>query len=751
MPAAPTPARVSDWRRTCRLRDVPAKARSQLADNRSRAQSSRRRSRVPTSSSTRTTRSTGTRGATRPSTRARSEDKPIFLSIGYSTCHWCHVMEHESFENAEVADGAQPALRVDQGRSRGAARRRSRLHDVRAGDDRLGRLADERVADAVAAAVLRRHLLPADVAMGQAGLRRHARRRSRASGATSATRSRSPPPTIVERLRSVRRAGAAAGPCRRRPCSSAPTAEFAAAFDARRGGFGDAPKFPRPSELLFLLREHARTGERRAARHGRSSTLRAMALGGMRDHLGGGFHRYSVDGDWRVPHFEKMLYDQAQLVLAYARGGAGHRRRVLSPTWRSTRSTTCARDLTDADGGFYSAEDADSVPPEQAGDPDAAQDGGRVLHLARRRDPRACSARMPTSSACATACCPTATRRSIRRRSSRTRTCSTRRGRSRRSRRETGRSRRGRRGRAGSARRRRCSRVRDDAAAAAPRRQGPDRLERPDDRRVRPRRARARRRGRGYLAAARARGARSSAAQLWDAATGTLLRRYRQGDAGVDGYAEDYAYLIFGLLELFQADGDPAVARVGARAAASGRTRCSGIRWTAAGSARPGTDPSVLLRLKEDYDGAEPAASSVRVLNLLTLCASHGRARVMAEQRSSADAGRIRRRVPAQMGRAVPMMLAALSTYHSGMPQVVLVGDERRRHAHCWRSRASDIMPTAVTVPVASILRGREALARLLPWTAAMTMRDGQATAYLCRDFACRRADRRPRREALMR
>ena len=99
-------------------------------------------------------------------------------------------------------------------------------------------------------------------------------------------------------------------------CSTARVGEFASSFDARRGGFGDAPKFPRPSELLFLLREHARTGAAEP-RDMVLVTLRAMALGGMRDHLGGGFHRYSVDGDWRVPHFEKMLYDQAQLVLAY--------------------------------------------------------------------------------------------------------------------------------------------------------------------------------------------------------------------------------------------------------------------------------------------------------------------------------------------------------------------------------------------------------------------------------------------------
>ena len=124
--------------------------------------------------------------------------------------------------------------------------------------------------------------------------------------------------------------------------------QFKSSFDRRRGGFGDAPKFPRPSELLFLLREHARTGDDEA-RDMVLTTLRAMALGGMRDHIGGGFHRYSVDGDWRVPHFEKMLYDQAQLVLAYleAAQAAG------DPFFAQIAEDTLQyvqRDMTDAAG-----------------------------------------------------------------------------------------------------------------------------------------------------------------------------------------------------------------------------------------------------------------------------------------------------------------------------------------------------------------------------------------------------------------
>jgi uncharacterized protein YyaL (SSP411 family) len=114
--------------------------------------------------------------------------------------------------------------------------------------------------------------------------------------------------------------------------------EFASSFDSRRGGFGGAPKFPRPSELLFLLREYARTGAANA-RDMALVTLRAMALGGMRDHLGGGFHRYSVDTDWRVPHFEKMLYDQAQLVWHTPKPRRSPAIASM-PMWPSTRSTT---------------------------------------------------------------------------------------------------------------------------------------------------------------------------------------------------------------------------------------------------------------------------------------------------------------------------------------------------------------------------------------------------------------------------
>ena len=246
--------------------------------------------------------------------RARNEDKPIFLSIGYSTCHWCHVMEHESFESRQVAEVLNRhfvPIKVD----------REERPDV----DRVYMTFVQSTTGSGGwpmSVWLTPSLqpfyggtyFPPESKWGRPGfidiLKEIARawEEDRGRIETSAE-------TITERLRTLGNDGGG----RDIPSAAAldeGVKQFAAAFDGGRGGFGDAPKFPRPSELLFLLREHARTGSPEA-REMVLVTLRAMALGGMRDHIGGGFHRYSVDGNWRVPHFEKMLYDQAQLVLAY--------------------------------------------------------------------------------------------------------------------------------------------------------------------------------------------------------------------------------------------------------------------------------------------------------------------------------------------------------------------------------------------------------------------------------------------------
>ena len=362
--------------------------------------------------------------------RAR-EDKPIFLSIGYSTCHWCHVMEHESFEHEAIArllNEQFVSIKVD--REERPDVDRVYMTFVQA-IDRVGRLADERLAHARAEAVLRRHLFPAVVEMGTARLQRHpAGDRARVDGRPREGRWNRPT-ALTARLRSVEHAAAPAWTV---PTADAldktlrqfrtPSIRATAASATRRNSRGRR-------ELLFLLREHARTGDAEA-REMVLRTLRAMALGGMRDHIGGGFHRYSVDGQWRVPHFEKMLYDQAQLAVAFLEAAQVSG----DPFYAEVAEDTLLyvlREMTDAGGGFYSAEDADSVPPEAAPPTTAPETRTRrrvrSISGARTKSTR-CSAPTRRSSTCASASSRTATRRTIRSRSSPARTCSTSRDRS---------------------------------------------------------------------------------------------------------------------------------------------------------------------------------------------------------------------------------------------------------------------------------------------------------------------------------
>jgi len=239
--------------------------------------------------------------------------------------------------------------------------------------------------------------------------------------------------------------------------------------------------------------------------------------------------------------------------------------------------------------------------------------------------------------------------------------------------------------------------------------------------------------GTTYLADAQ-RAATFIKTHVWSASSRTLLRRYRKGESGVDGYAEDYAYLVFGLLELFQADADPTWLDW----AVELQARQDELFWDAVEGgwfSTTGQDASVLLRLKEDYDGAEPAASSVSVLNLLVL--SHLGAGDAESYTAKIEftlgnfAGRA-----AQAGRTVPMMLAALSSYHAGSEQVVIVGSRDARDTTALldviRARYQPTMLTMCIQPDA-----REAIASRLAWVGALTTRDGRATAYLCREFAC--------------
>ena len=509
--------------------------------------------------------------------KARADDKPIFLSIGYSTCHWCHVMEHESFESAAVAAVLNE-------------------HFVSIKVDREERPDVDRVYMTFVQATTGSGGWPMSVWLtpdlkpfyggtyfppssqwGRPGfvdiLQEIARvwRAERAKVMQSAE-------AMTTQLRTLEQPS---------PAGTVPGADALAqtvassgeAFDPRHGGFGEAPKFPRPTELLFLLREHARTGDTSAADMV-LRTLRAMALGGMRDHIGGGFHRYSVDGAWRVPHFEKMLYDQAQLVLAFVEAAQASG----DPFYAEVAEDTLLyvmREMTDAGGGFYSAEDADSVPPEEPG---ARKKEGRVLSVARRRARRAAGRGRAHRQA------------AVRHRAGRQRAARSAAG----VHRQESAVRRAVDRRHRSADRPRARRRRPDSqrhaaedvqgaarpAAAAARRQDPDLVERPDDWRLRARVAGARRRralpgGRPPRGGVRA---RTDVERGLGRAPSALPRRPR-GDRR----------LRRGLRV-----SDPRSARAvsggcrircgssGRSRCSTGRTSCSGTNTPAAGSARPG-------------------------------------------------------------------------------------------------------------------------------------------------------------------
>ena len=221
--------------------------------------------------------------------------------------------------------------------------------------------------------------------------------------------------------------------------------------------------------------------------------------------------------------------------------------------------------------------------------------------------------------------------------------------------------------------------------------------------------------------------------RLWDDERLVLHRRHRDGQASIDGYAEDYACLVWGLLELFQVDGEVAWLDW----ARTLQRRQNQLFWDEQNGgwfSTTGSDPSVLLRLKENYDGAEPSAGSVSAGNLQTLAHLTGELEVF--DRLERALARFGPRL-GHAARVVPLMTAVLSHYHAGTSQLVIIGDREGADALMLRRRvAAHYLPFAVRVNVEPGPH-QEALARVLPFIRGMAMRKGRATAYVCADFSC--------------
>src|SRR5207249_7349077 len=293
--------------------------------------------------------------------KARSENKPIFLSIGYSTCHWCHVMAHESFENEEVAATMnREFVNIKVDREERPDVDRVYMTFVQATTGGGGWPMSVWLTPDLKPFVGGTYFPPVD-RYGQPGFTKVLERIAAAwkQGHEKIAEQGS---KIVEALRESQNAQPEAAAKIDNQLFQTAYEQLSRSFDDKEGGFGTAPKFPRPVSQNFLTRFYARDPKGESGKRALEMdllTLRKMAAGGMHDHLGGGFHRYSVDRYWHVPHFEKMLYDQAQLASAYLDAFQIGQDRQHADVARDILDYV-ARDMTSKEGGFFSAEDADS-------------------------------------------------------------------------------------------------------------------------------------------------------------------------------------------------------------------------------------------------------------------------------------------------------------------------------------------------------------------------------------------------------
>jgi uncharacterized protein len=667
--------------------------------------------------------------------KARAENKPIFLSIGYSTCHWCHVMAHESFEDAGAAaimNREFVNIKVDREERPDVDRVYMTFVQATTGgggwpmsvwltpelkpfvggtyfppEDRYGQPGFKKVLERIALAWKQDHERIAEqgtkiiVALAQA---------ESGGGGTSVQLSAA---TLEAAYQQIARS-----------------------YDAHEGGFGVAPKFPRPVTLNFLARIHAREPESARGKHALEMnlfTLRKMAAGGMHDHIGGGFHRYSVDTYWHVPHFEKMLYDQAQLAVAYLEAFQIAREPLFEEVARDILDYV-RRDMTAKEGGFLSAEDADSeIPgsPERekregafyvwskaeidsalgtsaeifnyhygvkpdgnvpsGGDPHAEFTGKNVLIVLQTMAETAAHLKMDEAEAREVITKSRAILLALRSKRPRPHL--------------------------------------DDKIITAwnglmisAYARGAQVLDDP-----------------AYLEAA-TRAAMFVRTQLYDESKRVLVRNYRKGRSEVEGFADDYAFVIQGVLDLYEASFDVSWLRF-AIELQEAQDRLFLDEELGGYFSGTGQDASILLRMKENNDSAEPAASSVAAMNLLRL------AQFRDEQRWHDRAAKAINAFSPQISHfpsAMPQMLVALDFSLSKPRQIVVAG---KRDAPETRALLTEVhrhfIPNKVLM-LADGDEGQKFLEEKLEALRGMKPINGKSAAYVCENFTCQAAVTEP-------
>src|SRR5438132_1154093 len=689
--------------------------------------------------------------------KARRENKPIFLSIGYSTCHWCHVMAHESFEDeatAAIMNREFVSIKVDREERPDVDRVYMIFVQATTGGggwpmsvwltpdlkpfvggtyfppvDRYGQPGFKKVLERIAAAWKQDH---AKIANQGSKLLEALRESQNAQAETTAKIDNQFFQTAYEQL--------------------------SRSFDDKEGGFGTAPKFPRPVSLNFLTRFYARDPKGESGKHALEMdllTLRKMAAGGMHDHLGGGFHRYSVDRYWHVSHFEKMLYDQAQLASAYldaiqilrdphlnplpGQGEEVAKRQVRVEFEGVARDILdyVARDLTSKDGGFFSAEDADSLfehgmpehgegafyvwtekqiddalgadaavckfhfgvqPHGNAPEGSDPQDEFRGKNILIQRHTLAETAKHFKKS-------DDEIRQSLMRSREKLLTI----------------------------RNKRPRPHLDDKIIAAwnglmisAYARGAQVLDEPR-----------------YLENAM-RAAKFLRANLYDDKSKLLFRNYRESRSDVEGFADDYAFVIQGLLDLYEASFDVewlkfAIELQGMQDDLFYDEKNGGYFSTS------GKDKSVVLRMKDDNDSAEPAASSIAALNLLRLAQFRDDKKL--DERARKTIGAFAPTL-SHFASAMPQMLVALEYSLAKPRQIVIAGkiDPLKDGFAMANNNATKtllaelhrhFLPNKILM-LADGAEGQKFFAEKNEAIGAMTPIDGKPAAYVCENFTCK-------------
>jgi len=644
--------------------------------------------------------------------KARREDKPIFLSIGYSSCHWCHVMEHESFEDPSVAalmNDAFVCIKVDR-------EERPDIDDVymtvsqmmtgRGGWPLTIIMTPDKIPFFAAT------YIPKESSVGRTGLltlisviKDHwATRRDELLGVAARVSA------AVQQMSQ----DAAGGDLDESTLELA-YQQLAQRFDDQYGGFGSSPKFPTPHQLLFLLRYWKRTGDERALEMV-EKTLQAMRRGGVFDHLGFGFHRYSTDARWLLPHFEKMLYDQAMLGMAYAEAYQATGNGEYETTAREVFAYVL-RDMTAPEGGFYSAEDADSEGEEGkfylwtqdelrqvlgsggvdfimrvfngelggnfAEEATGQRTGRNILHLTAPLSLLATAFKMSEPDL-----------------------------------------------------QERLEAARQTMFAYREKRVHPLK----DDKVLTD--------WNGLMIAALAKGARAfdepkyaeaagrAAAFILEnmrTADGRLLHRYRDGEAALSAYVDDYAFLIWGLLELYEATFDArhlrsALALNAVMIQHLGDDEHGGFYSTADDA------DELLVRRKGIYDGAIPSGNSVAMLNLLRL------GRMTADSDLEEKAAGIARAFSSDVERspsAYTQLLVAVDFALGPSYEVVIAGILKAKDTQAiLRVLRTQFVPGKVV-----LFRPDEEespdIAGLAEFTRYQRRIDSKATVYVCLDYHC--------------